>query len=97
MVGGSTRIPDIQARLVEYFGGKKPSLREKLDLAVAEGATIVGNMIMRGLDTNFEDVTPLDIGVEVWANDRAEMDVVIPKNSPYNTTMTKQYITYKEN
>ena len=64
---------------------------------MAEGATIVGNMIMRGLDTNFEDVTPLDIGVEVWADDRAEMDVVIPKNSPYNTTMTKQYTTYKDN
>ncbi|CAG7824529.1 unnamed protein product [Allacma fusca] len=50
VVGGSTRIPYVQERLSEKFGGKKLIKRISQEEAVAHGAAIVAHNIENELD-----------------------------------------------
>ena len=45
LVGGSTRIPKIQALLKEFFNGKEPNRGINPDEAVAYGAAIQGGIL----------------------------------------------------
>ena len=47
MVGGTTRIPYVQSRIREYFG-KDLSFQVNPDECVADGAAILGNMMVKG-------------------------------------------------
>jgi molecular chaperone DnaK len=64
LVGGSTRIPAIQA-LVEKIFGKTPSKGVNPDEVVAIGAAIQGGVLAGDVkDVLLLDVTPLSLGIE---------------------------------
>merc|ERR1712173_36208 len=69
LVGGSTRIPKIQALIKEFFRGKEPCKSINPDEAVAYGAAVqAANLTGEGSaqvqDLLLLDVTPLSMGLE---------------------------------
>lgn len=67
LVGGSTRIPKVQAMIEEYFGGKKASKGINPDEAVAYGAAVQGGVLSGEEGTSeivLMDVNPLTLGIE---------------------------------
>ncbi|MGK0307409.1 MAG: molecular chaperone DnaK [Urechidicola sp.] len=68
LVGGSTRIPAVQAA-VEKFFGKAPSKGVNPDEVVAVGAAIQGGVLSGDVtDVLLLDVTPLSLGIETMGN-----------------------------
>ena len=68
LVGGSTRIPAVQAA-VEKFFGKAPSKGVKPDEVVSLGAGIQGGVLTGDVkDVLLLDVTPLSLGIETMGN-----------------------------
>ena len=66
LVGGSTRIPAVQA-IVEKFFGKAPSKGVNPDEVVAVGAAIQGGVLTGEVkDVLLLDVTPLSLGTHRW-------------------------------
>ncbi|MFA5782664.1 MAG: Hsp70 family protein, partial [Bacteroidales bacterium] len=64
LVGGSTRIPAVQA-LVEKFFGRSPSKGVNPDEVVAVGAAIQGGVLTGEVkDVLLLDITPLSLGIE---------------------------------
>jgi len=64
LVGGTTRIPKVQAIVKEVFG-KEPSKGVNPDEAVAIGAAIQGSILSGDTkDILLLDVTPLSLGIE---------------------------------
>ncbi|KAL1586461.1 Endoplasmic reticulum chaperone BiP [Cladosporium halotolerans] len=66
LVGGSTRIPKVQAMLEEYFG-KKASKGINPDEAVAYGAAVQGGVLSgeeEAKEIVLMDVNPLTLGIE---------------------------------
>lgn len=78
LVGGSTRVPQVQAKLKEWFG-HEPNLSQHPDEAVALGAAIqAGILCGRVRSIVLVDVTPLSLGIETFGG---LMNVIIPRNS----------------
>ncbi|KAF8562758.1 hypothetical protein P879_06377 [Paragonimus westermani] len=88
LVGGSTRIPRIQQLLMEFFGGRPLNKTVNPDEVVAYGAAIHAAMLISAapaLISEFVDVTPLSIGLEVCGGG---MDVIIRRNTPIPVTIS---------
>jgi L1 cell adhesion molecule like protein len=95
LVGGSTRIPKVQALLSEHFGGKELCKAINPDEAVAYGAAVQGAILagVRSAATQsllLVDVTPLTLGIETTGK---VMSAIIKRNTPIPTKKTKQYTT----
>ncbi len=97
LVGGSTRIPKVQAMLEEYFNGKKVSKNINPDEAVAFGAAVQGGVLSGAEGTKeviLMDVNPLTLGIETTGG---VMTKLIPRGTSIPTRKSQIFSTAADN
>jgi molecular chaperone DnaK len=94
LVGGSTRIPKVQALVKEIFG-KDPHKGVNPDEVVAVGAAVQGSVLAgERKDVLLLDVTPLTLGIET---EGGVMTAIIERNTTIPAARTKVFSTAADN
>eukprot|EP00899_Mesostigma_viride_P011552 jgi/Mesvir1/20398/Mv12302-RA.1 len=98
LVGGSTRVPQVQAQLQEFFDGKPLCKSVHPDEAVAVGAAVQGAILSGVRDASTDslllvDVIPMSLGIEC---ERKQFAVVVPRNSTIPCVKSHEFTTVED-
>src|SRR5882672_111347 len=95
LVGGSTRIPAVQALVRRLTGGKEPNQSVNPDEVVAVGAAIQAGVLAGEVkDVVLLDVTPLSLGLETLGG---VMTKLIERNTTIPSRKSEVFSTAEEN
>ncbi|WP_454118966.1 molecular chaperone DnaK [Microbacterium lacticum] len=95
LVGGSTRIPAVQALVKRLTGGKEPNMTVNPDEVVAVGAAIQAGVLKGDVDdVLLLDVNPLSLGVETRGG---VMTKIIERNTTIPARRSEVFSTAEDN
>jgi molecular chaperone HscA len=97
LVGGSTRLPLVRAKVAEMIG-KPPLIDIDPDEVVALGAALQAEALTGGGPSGEEgtlllDVTPLSLGLETMGE---LVEKIVPRNTPIPVQLAQEFTTYQD-